>query len=239
MSIALIVPVYNDLLNAEALCQDFLEITDEGVELLIVDNGSDNPTALNQLKLISPKRIHILRLETNVGFGGGIQEGLKAAQTDWVAWMPGNMKVKPSRLKSFITLLNDSNKLALIKARRNGRRPIARMKTALASLAQSVRTLTPMPDTGGTPTALNRNSRLYKLAFLGPKDYTFESYILFLANRLKVQVIRVPVNYGERLFGNSHWQAGLQSEIVLMGKIFLGIPGWKKIADGDLKGKVR
>ena len=98
MSITLIVPIYNDLRCVEALCQDFLEIRQGEIDLLIVDNGSDDASALTQLTSINPNRIRVLRLEANLGFGGGIQEGLRAAQTDWVVWMPGNMKVRPSRL---------------------------------------------------------------------------------------------------------------------------------------------
>jgi len=151
--------------------------------------------------------------------------------------MPANMKVKPSNLVSFMTQLKDSNKLSLVKARRSNRRPTARIKTGLASFIQTICTLTPMTDTGGTPTALYRKSRLFELALTGPKDYTFESYILFLANRLKTPVIRIPVPYGERLHGESHWQKGFQSELSLMVKIMAGICAWRTIAAAELKGK--
>jgi hypothetical protein len=87
-----------------------------------------------------------------------------------------------------------------------------------------------MFDTGGTPTAVNRQNRIFNLVLSGPNDYTFESYVLFLANKLGAPVRRVAVPYGERLWGKSHWQSGIRSEVTLMLRILKGLPNWLKIA---------
>lgn len=228
--ISLVVPVYNDYQTAEIFCLEFIKSGMSQTELIIVDNGSDDPALLAKLSELSRDQIRIVRLESNLGFGGGIQAGIKASGSDWVVWLPGNMKVDPSDLGPFLDQLVLHNQQALVKALRTGRSILATSKTALATFVQSVVSLSWMQDTGGTPTAMHRTNRIIGLLDLGPKDYTFESYVVFLANKLGVPLIRIRVPYGERNFGRSHWQSGTRSEIKLMFAILSGFPAWKKLA---------
>jgi polyisoprenyl-phosphate glycosyltransferase len=222
----IIVPIYNDFDNAKALCQDFLSAGLEGTSLLLVDNGSEGETPLSSLSRMHPTKILTLRLASNVGFGGGIQAGIRATNSDWVIWMPGNMKVLPTRLHGFIQLLVPPNKMAIAKAYRKGRRLIPRLKTGLSSLLQSAASLRIIRDSGGTPTAIHRSNKIFDLILDGPPDYCFESFVMFVAKSSRVPIIRVAVPYGDRLMGQSHWQRGLGSEIFLMLKILRGFRGW-------------
>jgi len=228
--ISIVVPVYNDYASAEELCIDFLRARLSNTELLLVDNGSENPDELNSLIELNPGLIKLLRLNSNIGFGGGVQAGMRHSTSEWVVWMPGNVKVKPSTLHEFLDTVFDSRTEVIVKAVRSGRRFIPNLKTLIASLVQTLASLSLMFDTGGTPTAVNRQNRIFNLVLSGPNDYTFESYVLFLANKLGAPVRRVAVPYGERLWGKSHWQSGIRSEVTLMLRILKGLPNWLKIA---------
>ena len=227
MEVSLVVPIFNNRANGEAFCRDFLKANLGNTRLTLVDNGSDETESLRYLADMDPERIRVVTLKVNEGFGGGIQAGLKLADSEWLVWLPGNMKVPPSRLGSFLDYVRSQDINALIKAYRSGRSFGPRAKTFLASLAQSVVSGTLLFDTGGTPTALHKDNPLLTVLLNGPKDYSFESFVLFIARLDGVKVIRMNVAYGVRLFGSSHWQSGLGSELRLMTSILMKIPGWR------------
>lgn len=227
MKVSLIVPILNNRANAEAFCSDFLRAELRDTSLTLVDNGSNETESLKHLENLAPDKIAVVTLQVNAGFGGGIQAGLVAAQSDWVIWLPGNMKVLPSRLGNFIEFVKTQQSQTFVKANRAGRTFIPRSKTLLASVAQSVVSKTWLCDTGGTPTALHKGNPLLQELLDGPKDYSFESYALFIAKLRRLTVKRVNVIYGDRLYGSSHWQSGLISELRLMADILLSIPRWR------------
>ena len=97
----------------------------------------------------------------------------------------------------------------------------------LAGLIQSAILKSNMFDSGGTPTVC------HKEFILGledpPNDYVFESFILYSAKEVGMKIVRPKVTYGHRKFGQSHWQRGIHSEIVLMRKIWNSSRLWRKI----------
>jgi polyisoprenyl-phosphate glycosyltransferase len=227
VEVSLVVPIFNNRANGEAFCRDFLNANLGNSRLTLVDNGSDETESLRHLADIDPERIRVVTLKVNEGFGGGIQAGLKLADAEWLVWLPGNMKVPPSGLGNFLDHVRSQDINTLVKAYRSGRSFGPRAKTFLASLAQSVVSGTLLFDTGGTPTALHKDNPLLTVLLNGPKDYSFESFVLFIARLKGVKVMRLNVAYGVRLFGSSHWQSGLGSELRLMTSILMKIPGWR------------
>jgi hypothetical protein len=227
VELSLVVPIFNNLANGEAFCRDFLNANLGNTRLTLVDNGSDKAESLRNLADMSPERIKVITLKVNEGFGGGIQAGLQSADSEWLVWLPGNMKVTPSGLSNYIDYVRSQDTNTLIKAYRSGRSFVPRAKTYLASVAQSVVSGTRLFDTGGTPTALHKDNPLLKVLLNGPKDYSFESFALLMARLAGVKVVRLNVAYGDRLHGSSHWQSGLGSELKLMTSILMKIPRWR------------
>jgi glycosyltransferase involved in cell wall biosynthesis len=228
VEVSLVVPILNNRANGLAFCIDFLQANLGSTRLILVDNGSDESERLKNLEDMAPDRIKVVTLKVNEGFGGGIQAGLVSADSEWVAWLPGNMKVKPSGLRDYIDFVRSQDTNTLVKAYRSGRSFGPRAKTFLASAAQSVVSGTLLYDTGGTPTALHKDNSLLSVLLNGPKDYSFECFALFMARLDRVNIVRVHVAYGDRLHGTSHWQYGLGSELRLMSSILLRIPQWRK-----------
>jgi hypothetical protein len=227
VELSLVVPIFNNRSNGEAFCVDFLNANLGNTHLTLVDNGSDEAESLRHLADMAPERIKVVTLKVNEGFGGGIQAGLRLADSEWLVWLPGNMKVRPSGLLNYIDYVRSQDTNTLIKANRSGRSFAPRAKTFLASVAQSVLSGTRLFDTGGTPTALHKDNPLLKILLNGPKDYSFESFALLMARLEGVKVVRLNVVYGDRLHGSSHWQSGLVSELKLMTSILMKIPRWR------------
>jgi glycosyltransferase involved in cell wall biosynthesis len=192
-------------------------------KFLIVDNGSSDPSIYNHLE-IGGENWSGARTPINLGFGGGILFGIEACETPWVGWMPGNLKIDPSDLPEFISRVNFVSQ-SLVKAKRVRRTRLSSLKTNIAGLIQSAWLRKNMMDTGGTPTFCEKS---FALSLKNPpQDYVFESFVLYSAIERGFLIKRPSIRYGERHFGESHWQNGLRAEVVLLGKIISSSKTWK------------
>lgn len=224
MNVTVIIPVYNDSESLIMLIDRIEKANQPGLKFLIVDNGSKEEFKLGY-EVEKQSNLECVRTEQNLGFGGGILFGIRQARTEFVGWMPGNLKVDPLEVSEM--LLNfDLNPKSFIKAKRSGRSIIPRLKTLLAGSVQSLLLRTNMLDSGGTPTICSKEFVLGLST--PPSDYVFESYLLFQARKTRMEIHRPRVDYGIRKFGQSHWQRGLRSELRLLAAIYKASRQWRK-----------
>jgi glycosyltransferase involved in cell wall biosynthesis len=222
----IVIPIYNDGPALKILLDEIEKLGFTNGLFLIVDNGSTD----NKIRVIDFEKytnINYLRVENNLGFGGGIKHGLKYTETKWVGWMPGNLKVHPSELLKILPLLEGS-KYDFVKSKRIGRDTVSNIKTFFAGMIQTVMLRKNMLDTGGTPTFIKR--RYLEYLHFSPNDYLFESYVLYIAHKTKLSTVRPKINYGVRIYGTSHWQRGIYSEVSLMIKIYKNTKKWRRDA---------
>jgi hypothetical protein len=227
MGVFICVPVFNDWENANLLIENFVSTRYENVNLLVIDNGSNQSSEMVTHRISQFERVSTMRISVNKGFGGAIQEASRTCQADWLVWMPGNMKVLPSEMTEFLSVVNHANSDTFVKGHRINRPPIDRLKTLIASFAQTLVAGKWMFDTGGTPSAVHRSGPLWHEIQCAPSDYTFDSYMLFAAKRLKLKIQRPKVPYHQRLIGRSHWQSGFTAEVSLMKILALSIIKWR------------
>jgi glycosyltransferase involved in cell wall biosynthesis len=221
--VTIIVPIYNETESLPTFLNMLRGIDEEEIEFLLVDNGSTDQVVKDLLQSASgPWRS--IRTEKNLGFGGGILFGAANAKTDYVGWMPGNLKIDPRDLGK---LFRDDrlNSVEFLKAKRVGRGLLPQAKTFFAGVVQSIILRKKMFDSGGTPT-ICRKKFLLELVN-PPQDYVFESFVFYQARRSQLKIIRPEFFYGKRLHGHSHWQRGFRSEVNLMKRIWLSARGWK------------
>jgi hypothetical protein len=223
MKITMVVPIYDDFKSLQVLIKWIEETPADQISFLVVDNGSTDDRVS---KLLSNSRGNWrgIRSDANLGFGGGILFGVSRAETEFVGWMPGNLKIDPRGIPDFLKAFSFSEK-NIVKARRASRSKSARMKTILLGIAQSILLRTPMFDAGGTPTICSKE---FLLSLPNPpQDYAFESFVLFKARKAKMKVNRPSIVYTVRKFGSSHWQKGLLSEITLFISIIKKSQKWR------------
>ena len=48
----------------------------------------------------------VVRSENNLGYGGGVIFASKYVEKDFIAWMPGNMKINPIDAYDFVKNIN-------------------------------------------------------------------------------------------------------------------------------------
>lgn len=86
-------------------CLDALaEVRHDGeLDVVVVDNGSDDPTAL--AALADPPRVRVLRLPHNVGFGAGCNAGIRVAvesAADWIWLLNNDAAPEPGALAAML-----------------------------------------------------------------------------------------------------------------------------------------
>lgn len=216
-SLSIVIPFYNEPENSTKVHEILQKVKIENTSWILVDNGSTDGLTLRNLPTL--ENVIIVRLESNFGFGGGIKEGLKVAESDFVSWMPGNLKVHPLAPRIMLDRFLLSNNLhsdTFIKAKREGRTPSASMKTSLSSLIISTLAGKKLTDIGGTPTIIQH--KYIEKVLKTPHDYIFElaCYLILLDSKCKE--IRISSPYFSRIFGKTHWQYGLKPELQLLVK---------------------
>jgi glycosyltransferase involved in cell wall biosynthesis len=172
-SLSIVIPFYNEPENSKEIYELLQKVRIHNTSWILVDNGSTDKITLCNLPIL--ENVTIVRLDSNFGFGGGIKEGLKAAESDYVAWMPGNLKVHPIAprimLDRFI-LSNNFRSEVFIKSKREGRSILAKVKTSLSSLLISLLARRKLTDIGGTPTIIQK--KYIEKVLETPNDYVFE-----------------------------------------------------------------
>jgi len=83
--------------NGFELLPDYEHAT-QGAELIIVDNGSDAPTA-DALATLPPDRGKVIRNETNTGFAAANNQGYAASSGDIVIFLNSDIAGDPAWLK--------------------------------------------------------------------------------------------------------------------------------------------
>jgi hypothetical protein len=93
---------------------------------------------------------------------------------------------------------------------------LAKVKTSLSSLLISLLARRKLTDIGGTPTIIQK--KYIEKVLETPNDYVFELATYLILLELKCEEIRIPNPYLSRIFGKTHWQNGLHSELQLLLK---------------------
>ena len=211
INFSLVLPCYNEEKNIAFLCNEFLTLSfnDIKAELILVNNGSEDNTkseidkAINNNinKNISIKLVH---LKKNVGYGGGISEGLKHASGEYIGWSHADLQTP---LRDFLKLYNliKGKKNILGKGFRTNNRGfdgiVSRLHENLASIVLGVK----MKEVNAQPKIFNKElmSNFSKMPY---KWTTLDTYVMYVCLKNKIEVKTIDVVFNTRKFGQSKWK---------------------------------
>ena len=129
---SLIVPCFNEYESLLYLLPEIEKfVNNYSLEFILVDNGSSDAT-WELLKKYRRTNISVVRLDTNLGYGGGIKSGLKISRGKYVGWVHADLQYALSDVIEHIDLNLSSNEF--LKGRRKNRK----MSQKLISLSMSI-----------------------------------------------------------------------------------------------------
>lgn len=214
--LTIVIPVYNEEESIPTLIRTCREVAPQDrVEFVIVENGSsDGSYDLLRTQLADLDNFRVVQVRMNSGFGGGIAHGIQAATTDFVAWIPGNLKVHPQSCVDGFGLLLENERFPNVaaKALRIGRPLYDRTATMAVSVLWSLMTRKILWDTGAPPTIVPRS--LLEGRDL-PQGFELEVFVTWLIRKSDLFLLRFPVYYGARKHGTSRWNTNFSSQIDL------------------------
>ena len=127
IELSIVIPCYNESANLKALvdnCSALLH-AHEMVEIILVDNGSSDDSAVilkNLLDRSEVQGLKIFHVPVNKGYGYGILQGLSQARGKILCWTHADLQTDIfDTIKAWQLWKKDANENTLIKGKRKGR----------------------------------------------------------------------------------------------------------------------
>lgn len=215
MKLSIIVPCYNESKNIPLILEKFASVIKrDDIEVLLVNNGStDNSEEV--LKELVPKYsfAKVVKVEINQGYGFGITSGLKEAKGEFVGYTHADMQTDPADpIKALEILEKEVNpKNCFVKGDRKGRPLFDQFFTMGMSLFETLYLGTKLWDINAQPNIFHK-SFFDSVKDSCPKDFSLDLYLLYMAKKRGLKIIRFDVVFPQRLHGTSSWNNGLASK---------------------------
>lgn len=213
MKFSLIIPCYNEEDNLPLLvekCATLREIDD--LEVLLVDNGSTDNTEATLLNLINNfNHIRMIKVSKNLGYGHGILAGLDAARGEILGWTHADLQTDPNDFKKAIEIVEKEGSDAFVKGKRFGRPFVDKVFTLGMSIFESLLLRKKLTDINAQPTVFSRD--FYKTWKNAPYDFSLDLFVYYNAQIKNLRIFRIPVYFGVRAHGVSHWNVNLKAKI--------------------------
>lgn len=210
----------------------FLSGLDFPSEVIIVDDGSGpagtkaNEEALAKLPMGVQRRL--IRHGRNRGKGAAVRTGSLAAAGDYVAFIDADLATPPDDLLLLLRALDAGADVAIgVRRQEDGsdmraRRPLPR-RVLGQIFALLMRTLL-LPDISDSQCPLKAfrrpaAQRLFSLQMIN--TWSFDAEILYLANRLGLQIAKIPVRW--RAVEGSHLRLNLRRAVELWNLVRIRI----------------
>ena len=102
--VSVVLPVFNEEDRVAAAVRSMLAQSLSDLELLVVDDGSTDATPSRLVEIQDP-RLHVVRLDANVGRAAAKNHALDRARGQYVAFMDADDESEPHRLEMQVTFL--------------------------------------------------------------------------------------------------------------------------------------
>jgi glycosyltransferase involved in cell wall biosynthesis len=115
-TVAVIIPTYNRAALLERAIASVLGQTWRDFELVVVDDGSTDDTALLSV-LHSDTRLHFFRNEKNRGVSHARNTGVRAASAPWIAFLDSDDEWLPTKLEKQIAWTREHPETPIVQTR--------------------------------------------------------------------------------------------------------------------------
>ena len=218
---AFIIPCFNEEENIEDLiksCKEVIKKSDDFIEFILVNNGSNDTTA-EKLEFESNPKIHFVNIIENIGLGNGIKKGLDYAinlqKYNNFGWTHADLQIPSDSLLEALKIMEskkiNSNKI-YIRGKRKNRKNLDTIFTFLMACYTSLLKRGIYYDITGLPVLINKNL-INDVINNSPNGFAFDVFTYIKAKKKGANIIRFSVDFASRAKGNSSWNTGFLSKI--------------------------
>jgi polyisoprenyl-phosphate glycosyltransferase len=200
--LSLIIPCYNEEKNIKRLFYQVSKLEKKiNLEFIIVNNGSKDETKKKILIFKKNiKKIKIVNIRNNIGFGNGIKMGIKKATADIICYTHGDLQINLTNVqKAFKIYELKKNKNILIKGSRFNRSFFNNFFTISMSFLNTLIFRKYLPDIHAQPN-LFKKKMIKNINFL-PDGMILDLYIFLCARIKNYEVVRFKVKFLDRKHG--------------------------------------
>lgn len=214
MDLSVIVPCYNEEKNIPALLEHFAAAfaKEDGVELILVDNGSTDFTGQiidEVIKIRGYRFARKIRIPKNRGYGYGILAGLSEAKGGVLAWTHADLQTDPADVLRAYSLYREQaekNPRAIVKGHRKNRKAGEKFFSFGMQLTASAALGIWLEEVNAQPKLFPRG--FYDSLKDPPHDFSLDLYLLYTARKLGYKILSLPVYFKKRRHGESKGGSG-------------------------------
>ena len=212
---SIVIPCFNEEKNLVELYESSFEhLVKNEIEVIIVNNGStDNSKELmNNLEYKYQSRfLRGINLNSNLGYGGGILEGLKIANGVYIGWTHADLQTDiRDVLKGFKIMKSNQ----FLKGNRIGRPFKDNFFSYGMAIFESLILRKMLWEINAQPTLFS--NEFFKTWKNPPNDFSLDLYAYYTAKKMNLQEKRIKVYFPERKHGSSSWNTGISSKLKLI-----------------------
>ncbi len=219
--ISLIIPCFNEEDNLDKLFDRLSlllkEFSSEKIEIIIVDNGStDNSNhKITSNRLFQSKKISLLSIKNNKGYGDGINQGINFSKGEFICWFHADLQFDPIDAIKIFSKYKEKllNEKIIVKGSRINRGFLDKFFTYGMSLFTFLLFKEKLNDINAQPKIFKRN--YLKLIKDPPTDFSFDVYFLLVALKNNFKIIEAPVNWYDRNAGTAKGGGSLSLKLKL------------------------
>jgi len=222
-TLTIVIPCFNEKESLPDLINN-LKILNNKIKFLIIENGSSDGSYeyLNEIKEELPSNIVIYFKKENTGYGSGVFEGLNKIQNSkYIGWIHGDLQFEFTKLnQTYVELKNieNSHDNIFYKGIRTGRSNSEKLISFMMGLIASIVLNEKFVEINAQPTIFSYN--LLTKIDNPPNDFSFDTYIYWIALKNKYKFIRKNFNFPPRQYGKSKWKFGIMSRLVFALNLF-------------------
>lgn len=112
--VSIIIPVFNQLKYFDITISSILNNTKENIEIIIIDNGSNQEIKDYLNKFKQSKMIKIITNEKNLGFSKANNQGAKIAEGKYLCFLNSDVKVGKDWLKKLIEGIEECKSIGMV-----------------------------------------------------------------------------------------------------------------------------
>ncbi|MEG3639608.1 glycosyltransferase family 2 protein [Magnetococcus sp. PR-3] len=223
--LSIVLPCYNEGENLLNVVKDYQLCCQnrEEVELILVDNGSQDETPQLLKKLLDdphPFKLKVVTVAQNKGLGDGVMRGMQQAEGTYVAWSHADLQTPAKDVFALYDRLQQEPNAehCFGKGFRTNDRGGDGLMTRLHTLCSRVILGYQMYEIYAQP-------KLFHRSFLDelkshPEGFELDTFAFYKAMILKRPIIVVPVHFLARQAGESKWSTTSLSRLRFMARNF-------------------